>query len=304
MVLSAACWGLGTVATKAALNGLPPLTLLVVQMSVSVLFLWIIFFATKQTLTLGKDMVRLGLAGLLNPGMAYAFALIGLSMTTASMSSLLWAAEPALILGLAWFVLKERPASTTIIFSIVAITGAILVVTGSTGLESGGLIVGNLIIVVAVFCCAIYTVLTRQTVERVKPIPLIAVQLTVSLVLALLIWPIEFSESPWVILSNLQPSTWFWAATSGIIYYALAFMFYILGLRKMAASEAGLYLNLIPIFGIVGAYFFLGDRLNPVQWIGVFIILFAVLAISVLQKQGIVLRARFKQKRRAVELNT
>jgi len=41
LVLAAACWGFGAVMTKYALDQVPPLTLLVVQLVVSVVVLWI-----------------------------------------------------------------------------------------------------------------------------------------------------------------------------------------------------------------------------------------------------------------------
>jgi len=91
-------------------------------------------------------------------------------------------------------------------------------------------------------------------------------------------------------LIDLPLNTWFWAVISGLVYYALAFWFYITGLKRMSATEAGMYLNLIPIFGVVGACIFLGDRLTPIQWIGAIFILFAVFAIAILQKYGLVLR--------------
>lgn len=302
MVLAAAFWGLGTIATKAVLDEVPPLTLLVVQLTVSVLFLWLIFLATRQTFSLGKNPARLSLAGLLNPGLAYTFALIGLSITTASMSSLLWAAEPALILALAWILLKERLTGITLLLSLVAISGALMVIAGAANLEGGGLLLGNLFIVAAVFFCSFYTVITKQAAENANPISLAAVQLSVSLVLALAIWSVDLNDGVLAILADIQPHTWFWASVSGIIYYALAFLFYIMGLKQMAASEAALYLNLIPIFGVAGAFIFLGERLAPIQWIGALVILFAVGAISILQKKGAVLQGSDEQRLPEVEL--
>ena len=41
----------------------------------------------------------------------------------------------------------------------------------------------------------------------------------------------------------------------------------------------GLFLNLIPIFGVGGAYLFLGERLTVVQWIGGTLILLAVVMV-------------------------
>src|SRR6266542_4600667 len=108
LVLAAACWGAATVITKHVLANIPPLTLLVLQLTISVSFLWLIVFAQRLTLPQRRDIVRLGGIGILNPGLAYTFGLLGLTRTTASMSTLLWAAEPILILVLAWLILRER----------------------------------------------------------------------------------------------------------------------------------------------------------------------------------------------------
>jgi drug/metabolite transporter (DMT)-like permease len=80
-------------------------------------------------------------------------------------------------------------------------------------------------------------------------------------------------------LTAISLSTWLWAVASGIVYYALAFWFYIVGLKKIPASLAGFFLNLIPIFAVGGAYLFLGERLAAVQWAGVALILVAVMAM-------------------------
>jgi drug/metabolite transporter (DMT)-like permease len=59
MDLAATCWGLGTIATRAILDEIPPLTLLVTQLTVSISFLWLIFFIRRRPLSLGKEMKRL-----------------------------------------------------------------------------------------------------------------------------------------------------------------------------------------------------------------------------------------------------
>jgi drug/metabolite transporter (DMT)-like permease len=108
LVLAAACWGGATVITKHVLTDILPLTLLVLQLIVSVCFLWTIVLGQRLRLPRRREILRLGGIGLLNPGLAYTFSLLGLARTTASMSALLWAAEPILILGLAAALLRER----------------------------------------------------------------------------------------------------------------------------------------------------------------------------------------------------
>ncbi len=284
MLLAAACWGFATVMTKGALASVPPLTLLVVQLTVSLVFLWSSLATQRVRLPRGREVMQLGLIGVLNPGIAYTLGLLGLTLTTASMSTLIWAVEPILILGLAWLILCERLTRPLIALSALAIVGVILVVGIHPGLGLTSSIVGNLLILAGVFCCALYTVLIRRAGVHADPLLIVTLQQTFAMAWALLIWPIELLNGGAAGLAAITAGAWFWAATSGIFYYALAFWFYVTGLKKMPASLAGLFLNLIPIFGVSGAYLFLGERLGIVQWLGAVLILVAVFSILRLPK--------------------
>lgn len=286
IVVAAACWAIGTLISKAVLTHLEPLLLLVIQLAVSVGFLWLLIVITRTPLRFQRELLSLGLAGWLNPGLAYTFGLVGLAMTTAGMSSLIWAAEPALILLLAWLFLRDRPSLAVIGWSAVAIVGAAVIV--GTGLTSKGegAVLGNLLVLAGVLCCATYTVLTRREVDKVNPLLLTAVQQSISLVWAILIWWIIGQRGVAAVVPTLTPTVWFWAIVSGLVYYALAFWAYIIGLGQMPASLAGQYLNLIPIFGVAGAVLVLGERLTIWQWFGAAVILVAVIVISRLYRRA------------------
>jgi drug/metabolite transporter (DMT)-like permease len=279
LVLAAACWGIATVITKHVLANIPPLTLLVVQLAISVSFLWMLVFAQRLRLPQRRDIVRLGGIGILNPGLAYSFGLLGLTRTTASMSSLLWAAEPILILVLAWLILRERLTRTLIAVSLLAMSGVVLVARIDVATEQSSLLLGNGLILIGVACCAVYTVLTRRMVTDLDPLLVVTLQQTLALAWALAIWPFEWARGNGLGLTAISPATWGWAAISGVLYYALAFWCYIIGLKQLPASTIGLFLNLIPIFGVGSAYLFLGERLTVVQWIGGALILLAVVMV-------------------------
>jgi drug/metabolite transporter (DMT)-like permease len=279
LVLAAACWGGATVITKHVLTDVPPLTLLVLQLTVSVVFLWAIVLVQGLRLPQRSDIVRLGGIGILNPGLAYTFGLLGLTYTTASMGTPLWAAEPILILGLAWLILREHLTRTLVAFSLLAITGVVLVAGIDVGLEQTSLLLGNGLILTGVACCALYTVLTRRMVTNLDRLLIVVLQQTLALAWALAIWPLEWARGGAVSLTTISPASWGWAALSGVLYYALAFWCYIIGLKQMPASMVGLFLNLIPIFGVAGAYLFLGERLTLMQAIGGALILLAVVMV-------------------------
>lgn len=108
LVAAASCWGLGTVVSKQVVDDVEPLTLLPVQLAASCTLLFVVTRARRERLTWTPPMRRLTALGVLNPGIAYALGLIGLTRITASMSVLLWALEPVVIMLLAGLVLREH----------------------------------------------------------------------------------------------------------------------------------------------------------------------------------------------------
>ena len=279
LIAAAACWGIATVITKDILSSLPPITLLIIQLAFSILLLWILVSLRGRHVTDKKTLLKLGAAGLLNPGISYTLSLLGLSMSTVTMSTLLWASEPVLILGLAWFILREMLTLRQIFFSITAMVGVVLIGGLGVGMVTKGILLGNLLILGGVLCCALYTVLVQYIRSDVDSLHIVALQQTVALVWALVIWPLELRSGTSVNLADLGLSTWFWAGFSGVVYYALAFWFYVQGLKRVNASIAGIFINFIPIFGVSGAYLFLGERLSLVQWMGAGVILLSVFII-------------------------
>ena len=69
------------------------------------------------------------------------------------------------------------------------------------------------------------------------------------------------------------------AIGSGALYYAGAYWFYLGALRHVPASFAAVSFYLIPIVGVTAGALLLGERLDPRQWVGAFIVLGAILAI-------------------------
>jgi drug/metabolite transporter (DMT)-like permease len=64
-----------------------------------------------------------------------------------------------------------------------------------------------------------------------------------------------------------------------VIYYGLAYWFYLSALRHVPASFASASFYLIPVFGVAGGFVLLGERLGPSQWLGAAIVFVAVYAI-------------------------
>ena len=283
-MLAAACWGLGTVVSKQAVAEVAPLTLLPLQLATSVAFLVVITRLRGEPLPPGRAGRLLGRLGLLNPGLAYALSLVGLTQITASLSVLLWAFEPILILALAATVLGDRIGPQIVVASIAALGGLALVVLDPA---ASGSAAGIGLTVAGVVVCAVYTVATRRW--------LLGTDATFGVVLAQQLHALALATAVFLTLvvagqpmlpRGLSSAGIVSAVASGLLYYAFAYSFYISALRRVRASIAAVSFYLIPVFGLAGAWL-TGERLEPVQWFGAAVVVAAVAWITARAAQSI-----------------
>jgi drug/metabolite transporter (DMT)-like permease len=277
LVLAAVCWGGGTVISKAALTEVPPLTLLPIQLTASLAILAVVMrhhgipFRTDGSPLLGR-------LGLLNPGLAYALSLIGLTTITASLSVLLWAFEPLLILVLAAWFLAERITAAFVVLSLVAVAGMVLIVFDPA--SGGGPLIGVALTVAGVACCAVYSVVARRWIPDAKETTqVILAQQAHALVLAIALVVAAGLAGGQIMPTALTPLGVASAIGSGALYYAGAYWFYLGALRHVPASYAAVSFYLIPIVGVAAGALLLGERLDARQWVGAVIVLGAILAI-------------------------
>lgn len=277
LVAAAACWGIGTVVSKQVVDDVAPLTLLPVQLAVSCALLATIAVARGEPFTWTPPVRRLAALGVLNPGLAYALGLVGLTTITASMYVLLWATEPVLILLLAALVLREHIPAARAAAVAVAVLGVMLVVyqPGATGAAAGVTLT-----LVSVGFCALYTVLTRRLLLDDSSLTVVLTQQAAALAFAVVLATVVdlFGDTGWD-LAGLDVTALLGAGASGVLYYGLGFWFYLAGLRHVPASYAGAFLPLIPVFG-VAAGFVVGERLESWQWLGAAVILAATVYMA------------------------
>jgi drug/metabolite transporter (DMT)-like permease len=275
MILSAACWAAGTVMSKYSLETVPPLTLLVVQLSASVGALWTAALFTRALPQ--RSMLKHGWTGILEPGLAYIAGLIGLAHTSASSASLLGATEPFVVLILAFFLLRERFSRRALPLLALALLGTLLVSFEQGNGENS--FYGDFIYFLGVGFAALYVIISRKSVTHLDPLPLAALQQSFGLVVALIALPIGLWTGEASQLGNVPLSAWGMAALTGVVQYALAFFFYLSALKTLPVTRAALFLTLIPIFGIAGSALFLGEQMTLVQLIGAACILGALLGL-------------------------
>lgn len=277
LTLAAASWGIGTVISKRATAEIPPLTLLPIQLAASLVVVALVMRWRGLPFRDASSSPLLGRLGLLNPGLAYALSLLGLAHITASLSVLLWAMEPVLILFLAGWLLRERITNSLLVLSLVAVAGMLLVINQP---GSSGNLLGVGLTMAGVACCAIYTVSTRRWLgEADSTSQVLVAQQAYALAFAGLLAGAASLVGGSPLPNSVTAAGWASAIGSGILYYGIAYWLYLYGLRQVAASLAAVSFYLIPVFGVAAGFLILGERLGPGQWLGAGIVLGAIYLI-------------------------
>ncbi len=270
LLLVAALFGGTWPAGKVAVDHVPPLTVATARFVLASILLVAIVrlrgrplpFPARSDLPL---VLALGLTGIA----AYqAFFLIGLVRTPASDGAILVPGLiPVFTTLLAWRIYGQRPTRRVALGFGIAIVGLVVVVDPAGAVSSSRLL-GDLILVGAAVCWAVYTILGRSALARFDA--LLATTYA-SIVGALMLAP--FSVTGWGTLAHAGRAAWL-----SILYLAplgtvLAFVLYYGGVRRLGASRAAAFTLLVPVFGVSSAILVLGESLRAGLAVGGAIVL-------------------------------
>lgn len=278
---AAACWGIATVISKRAVDEIPALTLLPLQLAVSVITLLVLTRIQGLRVIWSPDLRRLGALGVLNPGISYTLSLLGLAHITASLSVLLWTVEPLLILVLARWLLRDQITWPLAIAMAGAFSGVLLIVVES---GTGGAALGVALTLAGVGACAVYTVICRKLLADDSTLTVVLIQQGCALVFAVALLAVAHLAGARLGVVHVSAWAWLSAATSGVFYYAIAFWLYLNGLRRVPAAVAGMFINLIPVFGITAGYLLLAERFSARQWLGASVVVAAVYTTTLIRR--------------------
>jgi len=233
------------------------------------------------------DLFQACLSGVLQPGVTFLLVTLGLLLTSANEVALLDAIEPIIIMAMAAAVLKERITPIQYLCALSALLGAVLVMLPQVNVAAVSLhgLIGDLLVLAGLCVAGSYVILSRRLISAYDGLHLAAVQQSAAWVFSVVavIVAVLFEVHP-LDLNLVTGDIIFTVILSGLLQFALPFWLYLLALRHMRASMTALFLPLIPLSGVITAYFLLGETLNTGQWLGALLIILAVLVSSLLNK--------------------
>jgi drug/metabolite transporter (DMT)-like permease len=279
-LLSSLSWGFGISAVKHALGYLPPAHLLLVQLVFSSLVIALLAAIERSPRPSLRQTLLGGATGILEFGLGYGVGTIGLYLTTASNTSLISTTESFFVLLLAWLILREPMTRLMALCGIVAAAGLAMVVAPDMSHARLTLLSGDGLLLLQYFCGGLYAIISRRIVAATAPLILCALQFAAGSLFVIIL--VLAAQGVGVIESwpQMTAKALTWAFISGMLQFALPFWLHLVALRHMPASIFSFFLALVPVFGVIGAMLFLGERLGAIQIVGGVLLVGALLPVA------------------------
>jgi len=279
-------WGLSFVASKAALETIPPFSLIFFRFVLAgILFLAVAAFRGGLPRLTLRDHRKLFVMALFEPGLYFIFETIGLQYTTAQKAALIIAAIPVSVTLFARVFIKERIPVVSMSGVFLSLCGIGVLVVGDTGFEwsLGGALAGDLLIMGAVVTASLYMVVARDLGRTCSAWHITLFQILYG---AVFYAPLFMLEVGHLDFARMSPYS-IWAAVFLAVFATVAaYLCYNFGLTRIEASRAAVFINGIPVVTAVAAWAILGEMLNVVQAVGGFMVLVGVwLTNSLVRKE-------------------
>jgi drug/metabolite transporter (DMT)-like permease len=270
LVLMALIWGVNFIVVKVGAQLLQPLAFNSGRVTIAAVALILIVLAIREPWPSRRDTVRLLALGVLGNGLYQWFFIEGISRTRAGDAALVLAAAPALMAIIGRVLGVERVTRRRVLGIAASLFGMALVVFGSgkadpTATRDVATLAGNMLVLAACVCWALYTVLLKPYTERVPGIPLSALTMVGGAVPLVLVSMPQVAATSW---TALPVSAWGALLYSGLLALAVAYLFWYRGVRVLGPTRSAMYSNLQPVVALVVAWIALGEKPTVIQVLG------------------------------------
>ena len=218
----------------------------------------------------------LGLLGVF----AYNLFFMGaLERLPASRAALIIALNPVITISISSLVLGERLKGRRWLGVAIALFGVWIVVSHGdiAAFTQAGVGMGELFMLCAVTSWALYTIIGRKVLSGLTPLAATNyAALWGTLLLGLYALPH---------LGELQASMFSWRVVVALVYLgvfgtAVAFVWYYTSIKRLGASVASIFTNLVPVFGVAISVLVLGEPLLPSMLVGGAVAITGVFMVS------------------------
>lgn len=276
--VTAFIWSLNWVVGKAVVGTISPLTLTFIRWVIAVAAM--LPFALPQIRrhwpAVRREWKTIAWIAFWGTGLHNAFAYVGLHHTSATNGVILNSSIPVLIILTGWIVYRDTITRPQALGVAISAAGVLAVLTGGDPavLASLRLNRGDLIVLAGMVFWAVYTVLLRLRPKELPGLALLACCGSIGVVYLLPLCAAELLFMQGKV--DLTPASVAAMLYVGIFPSFVGYVFWNRAVSEVGPNVAGIFIHLMPGFGSLLAWLFLGERFEAFHLAGIVLILAGV----------------------------
>lgn len=248
-----------------------PITTVFLRLIISTALLFIIGKSIGRIQKINKsDRVQLVLLAFFEPFLYFMGESFGLKLVSSTLGAVIISTIPLFSPIAAYFFHKEKISPKIVLGILVSIIGVgVIIFNKQLNLIASP--VGIALLFLAVGSAVAYSTVLKNLASKYNPLTLISYQNLVGIIFFLppfLIFDLQYFISA-------QPTTEVWLAIIQLAVFAssLAFIFFTYGLKYLGINKSNIFINAIPVFTAIFAFFVLNETLSFQKMMGISIVI-------------------------------
>ncbi len=258
-------WSLTFVWIKVALRWYRPIEIVLLRLVLASFLLFTVMLIMRHKEKIQrKDLMHFMLVAFCEPFCYFLGEANGMQYVSSTLGSLIISTIPLVSAFGAWALLKEKITPLLIVGLIVSFSGVALLSFESPDLSAT--LKGILYLMLAVFAGMFYGITVRGLTLKYSTLTIVSWQSFFGMIFFLPMFLINDSAH----FFNMHHSTLGLGTIAAMSVFASvgAFMLFTGAIRNLGVIKANVFTNLIPVFTVVLAYLFLGDKITPITIVG------------------------------------
>lgn len=267
-------WSVSFIWTKVAMTSFEPVTLITLRLLIASVLLFVVSKSAGIFQKMRREDAKwFLLLAFFEPFLYYLGETYGLTMVESTLASVIVSTIPLFAPVLAYFLLKEKIGWTNILGIVVSLGGVFFVIY-----EPGGGFTANpwgiALLFLAVFSAICYTTTLRKISTHYSIVNVIFYQSVIGLGFFIPTFFItDFST-----IHTLQVTQQALGALFMLSVFAsvIAFVLFAGVVRQIGVARTNVFVNLIPVFTALFAWFFMNEQVTLLKWLGIAIVVFGL----------------------------
>ncbi len=275
-------FGFSFLFSKIALGVAHPLIILAVRFLTAFLILNILWALKIFKINFkGKPIGKLCLMSLAQPLLYFIFELYGINNTSSAISGVIISLVPIAVIFLSSIFLKEKATVRQKVCSLFSLACVVLIsILSNNGAANS--IFGIVLLICAVFCAAVFNILSRSLSSAFSPIERTYMMFLIGSIGFTVFAFLSLRGGFTAELTKAISSSEFWVAISylSVLSSIVAFCAYNFATTNISTVRAASFSNIITVVSLFAGIIFLKEALSPIEIICSVFIILSVFAVN------------------------